>query len=283
MLDAASNQALEPVAAIPDSANTICMKHLYTVFFKIGFGLLLAFVGTLELMSQSISLHVPKAGMLPQIISESRIGQIKELKLSGLLNEADVVLIRKMGGYYTKPTCGALSRLDLRDAAFLSGSSDEAGNASIDFRMFYATRFVYLSLPEYTRIIEREAFDGCNQMSTLLFAPLPAGVSEAGALSLPSSIEVIGMNAFRGCVQIHDIYLNSLVPPRLESGNFAPGVRVHIPRGTYQSYWLSNWGDYELVEYDAPALNLPEPNAYLRGKARVYRLPRRKGLGKEAE
>lgn len=259
------------------------MKHLYMVFLKIGLGLLLAFVGTLELMSQSISLHVPKGGMIPQIISENRISQIKELKVSGTLNEVDVVLLRKMGGYYTKPTCGTLAKLDLRDATFLSGSSDEASNGVIEFRMFYSTRFVSLLLPEYTRIIEREAFDGCNQMCTLLFAPLPTGVSEVGALSLPSSIEVIGMNAFRGCSQIHDIYLNSLVPPRLETGNFIPDVRVHIPRGTYQSYWLSNWGDFELVEYDAPALDLPEPNAYLRGKTRVYRLPRRKNLSKGAD
>ena len=47
--------------------------------------------------------------------------------------------------------------------------------------------------------------------------------------------------------------MNASTPPSIGSQafhNISKDLTIYIPRGSYTAYWLSYWGNYNLVEYD---------------------------------
>lgn len=73
------------------------------------------------------------------------------------------------------------------------------------------------------------------------------------SLSIPSSVISI-YNAFDGCTLVSSLYLQHTTPPNFSSSFDKDKVTVYIPQGTYNDYWLTNWGNFKLMEYDVTGI-----------------------------
>ncbi len=101
--------------------------------------------------------------------------------------------------------------------------------------------------------------------------PLPSWVASIGAyafygwctltsLTLPSSVSSIGASAFYGCSGLTSIYVSWESPLSIAASTFKDANTekciLYVPKGTYDDYWISNWGIFEnIVEYDATGIN----------------------------
>ena len=125
-----------------------------------------------------------------------------------------------------------------------------------------------LSLPSGITSIGSEAFSGCSGLTSL---SLPSGLTSIDfnafsgcsgltSLSLPSGITSIGGNAFSGCSGLTSIYVYAEKLPNMKSDVFdgcdAKKCTVYVPKGTYDDYWLSEFGYFEnIVEFEATGIN----------------------------
>ena len=153
------------------------------------------------------------------------------------------------------------------------------------------SRLTSLTLPAGITSIGGGAFYGCSGLTSL---NLPAGITEIGggafgfcsgltSINLPAGITSIGEYAFYGCsgltsvtlpaglTQIDDyafsecsgltsIYVYAeKVPKRGEDvfkGCDAKKCTVYVPKGTYDDYWLSDFGYFEnIVEFDPTGID----------------------------
>ena len=127
---------------------------------------------------------------------------------------------------------------------------------------------ISLTLPSGVTEIGGNAFYGCSGLTSLT---LPSGVTEIGSrafsgcsgltsLTLPSSLTSIGDRAFRGCSGLTSIYVYTEKLPSIGSDVFygcnAKKCTVYVPKGTYDDYWLSEFGYFEnIVEFDPTGIN----------------------------
>ena len=117
---------------------------------------------------------------------------------------------------------------------------------SIKYRAFYGcSGLTSLSLPSSLTSIEYYAFYGCSGLTSL---------------SLPSGLTSIGDGAFRGCSGLTSIYVYTEKLPNMGSDVFdgcdAKKCTVYVPKGTYDDYWLSEFGYFEnIVEFDPTGIN----------------------------
>ena len=125
-----------------------------------------------------------------------------------------------------------------------------------------------LTLPSGVTEIGRYAFSGCIGLTSLT---LPSGVTEIGScafdgcsgltsLTLPSGVAEIGSCAFRDCSGLTSIYVYAEKLPNMENDVFdgcdAKKCTVYVPKGTYDDYWLSEFGYFEnIVEFDPTGIN----------------------------
>ena len=125
-----------------------------------------------------------------------------------------------------------------------------------------------LSLPSGITSIDWNAFSGCSGLTSLT---LPSsltsidsgafsGCSGLTSLSLPSGLTSIGDGAFRGCSGLTSIYVYTEKLPNMGSDVFdgcdAKKCTVYVPKGTYDDYWLSEFGYFEnIVEFDPTGIN----------------------------
>ena len=125
-----------------------------------------------------------------------------------------------------------------------------------------------LSLPSSVTEIGWYAFDGCSGLTSLT---LPSSVSSIGSfafygcsgltsLTLPSSVSSIGESAFSGCSGLSSIYVNWESPLSIDASTFEDANTgkciLYVPKGTYDDYWISNWGIFEnIVEYDPTGID----------------------------
>lgn len=113
-------------------------------------------------------------------------------------------------------------------------------------RAFYnCSGLTSLSLPSGITSIGWEAFSGCSGLTSLSF---------------PSGITSIGGYAFSGCSGLTSIYVYAEKLPNMESDVFdgcdAKKCTVYVPKGTYDDYWLSEFGYFEnIVEFEATGIN----------------------------
>ena len=192
--------------------------------------------------AQQITLHVERAGTLPGMIDESRLPYIYGLKLTGELNGTDIGLIR---------TLENLLILDLSEARIVEGGSPYysnyyTSNDIIGSYMFYNPDYSTISpcdiskinLPNSVTGIERGAFKNCTRLTDI---------------NIPNSVTSIGYNAFSNCDNLKSVYMNASTPPSIGNKAFhncSKDLTIYIPRGSYTAYWISYWGNYNLVEYD---------------------------------
>ena len=127
---------------------------------------------------------------------------------------------------------------------------------------------ISLTLPSGVTEIGGNAFYGCSGLTSLT---LPSGVTEIGSrafsgcsgltsLTLPSSLTSIGDRAFRGCSGLTSIYVYTEKLPNTGSNVFdgcdAKKCTVYVPKGTYDDYWISEFGYFEnIVEFDPTGIN----------------------------
>ena len=132
----------------------------------------------------------------------------------------------------------------------------------------YCSGLTSLTHPSGLTEIGHGAFQYCSGLTSLT---LPSGVTEIGSrafsgcsgltsLTLPSSLTSIGDRAFRGCSGLTSIYVYTEKLPNMGSDVFdgcdAKKCTVYVPKGTYDDYWLSEFGYFEnIVEFDPTGIN----------------------------
>ena len=100
---------------------------------------------------------------------------------------------------------------------------------------------------------------------------IPSGVDKIGSysfykgvnltsLTLPSSVTSIDRSAFEGCSGLTSIYVSWESPLSIAASIFKDANTekciLYVPKGTYDDYWLSNWGIFaNIVEYDATGID----------------------------
>ena len=121
-----------------------------------------------------------------------------------------------------------------------------------------------LTIPSSVTSIGESAFSGCSGLTSLV---IPSSVTRIGesafsgcsgltSLVIPSSVTSIGKSAFSGCSGLTSIYVYPEKTPKLGtdifSGCDAKKCKVYVPTGTYDDYWLSEFGYFENIEeFDA--------------------------------
>ena len=125
-----------------------------------------------------------------------------------------------------------------------------------------------LTIPSSVTWISGEAFSGCSGLTSLV---IPSSVTSIGksafsgcsgltSLTIPSSVTSIGNYALKGCSGLTSIYVYPEKLPKLGEKVFdgcnAKNCKVYVPTGTYDDYWLSEFGYFEnIVEFDATGID----------------------------
>lgn len=232
------------------------------------------------LITKQITIKLEKAGTLPDKIGSTKKKQITNLKIIGEINGTDLRMIREMAGKDVRgnDTDGMLSVLDLSDAKIVEGgdyyyyfhypyystSNDKIG----DYTFHGCSVLTSLTLPSGVTSIGNGAFSECSGLTSIT---LPSGVTSIGdltfhacrgltSITLPSGLTEIGDDAFRDCSGLTSIYVYTEKLPKMGSSVFgdcdAKKCTVYVPKGTYDDYWLSEFGYFEnIVEFDPTGIN----------------------------
>ena len=136
------------------------------------------------------------------------------------------------------------------------------------FAFLHCSGLTSITLPSGLTEISSSAFSGCSGLTSIT---LPSGVtmiyssafescSGLTSIALPSGLTEIGVNAFSGCSGLTSIYVYAEKLPNMGSDVFdgcdAKKCTVYVPKGTYDDYWLSEFGYFEnIVEFEATGIN----------------------------
>ena len=147
----------------------------------------------------------------------------------------------------------------------LTSLSIPFGVTSIGFCAFgRCSGLTNLTIPSSVTSIGENAFLDCSGLTSLT---IPSSVTSIGwsafegcsgltSLTIPSSVTSIGNYAFKGCSGLTSIYVYPEKLPKLGEKVFdgcnAKNCKVYVPTGTYDDYWLSEFGYFENIEeFDA--------------------------------
>ena len=125
-----------------------------------------------------------------------------------------------------------------------------------------------ITLPSGVTEIGDLTFSACSGLTSIT---LPSGVTEIGefafsacsgltSITLPSGVTEIGEFAFERCSGLTSIYVYTEKLPKMGRSVFedcdAKKCTVYVPKGTYDDYWLSEFGYFEnIVEFDPTGIN----------------------------
>ena len=133
---------------------------------------------------------------------------------------------------------------------------------------YYCSGLTSLTIPSGVTSIGKSAFAGCSGLTSLI---IPSSVTSIGgeafyycsgltSFTIPSSVISIGWGAFEGCSGLTSIYVYPENLPKLGKDVFngcdANNCKVYVPIGTYDDYWLSEFGYFENIEeFDATGID----------------------------
>lgn len=242
-----------------------------------------------DLITKQITLKLTEAGTLPNKIGSSKKNLVTNLKIIGEINGTDLRFIREMAGRDVNGdrTSGNLSVLDLSEAKFVAGGDYYYkyyyyGNGcytSNDIIGQYAFRdcssLTSVIIPSSVTTIGGAAFYYCSSLTSV---KIPSSVTEIGysaflgcrsltSVKIPSSVTSIGERVFKSC-SLSSVYVYAETPPSMSANAFegcdSKNCTLYVPKGTYDAYWLSEWGIFEnIVEFDATNIRniVVEPEA----------------------
>ena len=133
---------------------------------------------------------------------------------------------------------------------------------SIEWATFYScTSLTDINIPDAVKSIEPETFSGCTRLTDINIPNSVTSIERSTFydctsltdINIPNSVTSIGEQAFYNCDNLKSVYMNASTPPFIGSQafhNISKDLTIYIPRGSYTAYWLSYWGNYNLVEYD---------------------------------
>ena len=161
-------------------------------------------------------------------------------------------------GEYAFNGCSGLTSLTIPSSVTSIGESAFYGCSGL----------TSLTIPSSVTSIGESAFYGCSGLTSLT---IPSSVTSIGELAffgcsgltsftIPSSVTSIGWGAFCGCSGLTSIYVYTEKLPNMGSDVFdgcdAKKCTVYVPKGTYDDYWLSEFGYFEnIVEFDPTDIN----------------------------
>ena len=197
--------------------------------------------------------------------------------LTSLKLPSDIRLI----GRHAFEGCSGLTSLTLPSGVTEIGSSAFYGCSGLtsitlpsgvteisDYAFYGCSGLTSLTLPSGVTEIGSSAFYGCSGLTSIT---LPSGVTWIGhsafegcsgltSITLPSGVTEIGESAFANCSGLTSIYVYAEKMPKLRTNMFdgcdAKKCTVYVPKGTYDDYWLSEFGYFEnIVEFDPTDIN----------------------------
>ena len=189
--------------------------------------------------------------------SNDKIGNYAFCNCSGLTSITLPSGVTKIGNY-AFCNCSGLTSITL-PSGVTEISEGAFGNCS---------GLTSLTLPSGVTSIGNYAFYGCSVLTSLT---LPSGLTEIGygtfsgcsgltSITLPSGVTEIGELAFNRCSGLTSIYVYTEKLPKMGRSVFedcdAKKCTVYVPKGTYDDYWLSEFGYFEnIVEFDATGID----------------------------
>ena len=189
--------------------------------------------------------------------SNDKIGDYAFFGCSGLTSLTLPSGVTEIGNYAFSD-CSGLTSLPLPSGVTEIGNYAFSGCSGL----------TSLTLPSGVTEIGNDAFSGCRGLTSLT---LPSGVTEIGnyafsycrgltSLTLPSGVTEIGNKAFFYCSGLTSIYVYAEKLSNMGSDVFdgcdAKKCTVYVPKGTYDDYWLSEFGYFEnIVEFEATGIN----------------------------
>lgn len=237
-----------------------------------------------NLITKQITLKLTEAGTLPNKIGSSKKDLITNLKIIGEINGTDLRFIREMAGgdVHGDRTSGNLSVLDLSEARIVKGGdyyysyysnfSKKGYTTSNDIigecAFFGCSSLTSINIPSSVTEIGNRVFEDCKSLTSV---NIPSGVTEIAwrtfwgcssltSVNIPSSVTEIGGAAFYGCKGLKSIYIFAEDVPTIGTGAFdgcdSKNCTLYVPNGTYDAYWLSEFGYFEnIVEFDATSIH----------------------------
>ena len=214
-----------------------------------------------NLITKQITLKLTEAGTLPNKIGSSKKDLITNLKIIGEINGTDLRFIREMAGRDAEgnSTSGNLSVLDLSEARIVKGG---------DYYYSYYRSYRKKDCTTSNDIIGEHAFSYCSSLTSV---NIPSSVTSIGeyafsdcssltSINIPSSVTRIGEKAFYDCKGLKSIYVFAEDVPTTDTGAFdgcdSKNCTLYVPNGTYDAYWLSEFGYFEnIVEFDATSIH----------------------------
>ena len=135
----------------------------------------------------------------------------------------------------------------------------------IEWRAFEdCSSLTSINIPSSVTEIESWTFGWCSSLTSV---NIPSSVTYIGkgafqdcisltSVNIPSSVTEIEENAFSGCRGLRSIYVYAETVPSTVAGAFegcdSKNCTLYVPKGTYDAYWLSEWGYFDnIVEFDA--------------------------------
>lgn len=242
---------------------TFTLKGLFVTAVFMLLGCLAIHAADGDLITKQITIKLEEAGTLPSKIGDTKKYKITNLKIMGEINGTDLRFIREMAGcdYKGMGTEGKLVTLDLSEAKIVEG-----GDFYYGYYDYYDHHSYYYTTSD--DVIGDYAFSDCSSLTSLT---LPSSVTSIGghafekcsgltSLTLPSSVTSIGSSAFEGCSGLTSVYVSWKSPLSIFASTFKDANTekciLYVPKGTYDDYWLSNWGIFaNIVEYDATGIN----------------------------
>ena len=139
----------------------------------------------------------------------------------------------------------------------------------IGYEAFYnCTSLTSVNIPSSVIWIDRAAFSNCSSLTNV---NIPSRVTRIGnevfsccssltSVNIPSSMAEIGEKAFYDCKGLKSIYVFAEDVPTIGTDAFdgcdSKNCTLYVPNGTYDAYWLSEFGYFEnIVEFDATSIH----------------------------